>query len=105
MSLTLCVRPGDYETIVSVGGELDICVASGLLELLRQVIQTHGPALLLDLSEVPFMDCAGLGAIVGARREALSRGGSTRLIAASRAVRRVIDLTGMREEFLAIPAP
>jgi anti-anti-sigma factor len=99
MGLTLCVHPGDGGTVVSVSGELDASTEESLQELLLRIMRAHGPRLLLDLSGVSFMDCAGLSALVGTRRRAELRSGSVRLIAASAAVRQVIDLTGMRNAF------
>jgi anti-anti-sigma factor len=96
MGLALCVRPGDNETTVSVAGDIDICVERQLREFLVQAALRHGP-LLLDMSEVSFMDCTGLGAVLRARWEAESRGGSIRLTGASSAVRRIIELVGTDE--------
>ena len=56
-----------------------------------------GARLLLDVSGVSFMDCAGLRALLTTRRRAELRGGFMRLIAVSRAVRRIIELTGAHE--------
>lgn len=99
MGLTLCVSPGDCGTIVQVGGEVDVSVAGPLQDLLLGVMRTHSPSLLLDLSGVSFMDCAGIRALVQTRRRAESRNGSMRLVAASAAVRRIIDLVGLRDTF------
>ena len=52
---------------------------------------------MLDLSGVSFMDCAGLRTLLATRRRAELRGGRMRLIAASAAVRRIIELTGVQE--------
>jgi hypothetical protein len=49
------------------------------------------------VSGVSFMDCAGLRALLTTRRRAELRGGFMRLIAVSRAVRRIIELTGAHE--------
>ena len=57
------------------------------------------PSLLLDLSGVSFMDCAGLRALLLTQRRAGMRGGSVCLIAESPAVRRIIDLLGVRDVF------
>jgi anti-anti-sigma factor len=99
MELTLCVRPGDRGTVVFVGGEVDVNAASLLQDLLLRVMRAHSPCLLLDLSGISFMDCAGLRALVLTRRRAELRNGSMSLIAASAPVRRVLDLTRLRHVF------
>jgi anti-anti-sigma factor len=49
------------------------------------------------MSGVSFMDCAGLRALLTTRRRTELRGGCTRLIATSTAVRLIIELTGAHE--------
>ena len=97
MCLTLCARPGDDGIIVTVGGEVDFCTEGLLQQALLRIMRERSARLLLDVSGVSFMDCAGLRALLTTRRRAELRGGSMRLIAASPAVRRIIELTGAYE--------
>ena len=59
MSVTLCVRPGDGGTIVAIGGEVDVCTEAPLQQSLLRIIRECGAKLMLDVSDVSFMDCAG----------------------------------------------
>ena len=73
MAVTLGVRPGDDGTVVAVSGEVDVCTEASLQQALLRIMREHGARLLLDVSGVSFMDCAGLRALVeygrlGARR-------------------------------------
>jgi anti-sigma B factor antagonist len=95
--MTLRVRPGDDGIIVTVSGEVDVCVAGPLHQALARIMREHGAGLLLDVSGVSFMDCAGLRVLLVTRRRAELRGESMRLIGVSRAVRRIIELTGAHE--------
>ena len=97
MGVTLRVRPGDGGTIVAVSGEVDVCTEAPLQQVLLRIIRERSARLMLDLSGVSFMDCAGLRALLATRRRAELRGGSMRLIATSAAVRRIIELTGAQE--------
>ena len=97
MGVTLCVRPGDGGTIVAISGEVDVCTEAPLQQALLRIIRERSARLMLDLSGVSFMDCAGLRALLATRRRAELRGGCMRLIAASAAVRRIIELTGAQE--------
>jgi anti-sigma B factor antagonist len=97
MGPTLCVRPGDSGAVVRIEGEIDVCVADRLQELLLRITRAHGPQLLLDLSTVSFMDCAGLRALVLTLRHAELCGWSMHLIAASAMVRKIITLTGTED--------
>ena len=97
MGLTLRVRPGDDGIIVTVTGEVDVCTEGLLQQALLRIMRERGASLMLDVSGVSFMDCAGLRALLTTRRRADLRGGFLRLIAVSRAVRRIIELTGTHE--------
>ena len=99
MDLTVRVRPSDHGTVVQVGGDLDIESNPSFQEILRYVLRSYSPRLLLDLADVPYMDCAGLGSLVLTRRRAEMRKGSVRVAAASAPVRRVIAATGMKDVF------
>ena len=101
MDLMLCVYPRGGDTVVRIEGQIDLCVADSLREVLLRITRAHGARLLLDLSAVSFLDCAGLRALVLALRHAELHGGSMHLIAASAITRRIITLTG-REGVLPI---
>ncbi len=99
MALTVHVCPADSGAVVWTGGDVDINAAETFQGMMLQVMRSHGPSLLLDLSGVSFMDCAGLRALLLTQRRAGLRGGSVSLIAESPAVRRIIDLLGGRDVF------
>jgi anti-anti-sigma factor len=105
MGLTLCVRPGDGGIIVTVSGEVDVGTEALLRQALLPIIRERGPRLMLDVSGVSFMDCAGLRALLATRRRAELRGGFMRLIATPAAVRRIIELTGTHEALAAEREP
>ena len=81
MGLTLGVRLGDDGTVAVVSGEVDVCTEAQLQQALLQIMREHGARLLLDVSGVSFMDCAGLRALLTTRRRAELHGGFMRLIA------------------------
>jgi anti-sigma B factor antagonist len=97
MGVTLSIRPGDGGTIVAISGEVDVGTEAALQQALLRIIRERGARLMLDLSGVSFMDCAGLRALLATRRRAEMRGGFLRPIAASAAVRRITELTGAQE--------
>ena len=99
MALTLHVCPGDSSAVVWASGDVDTNVAEVFRDMMLRVMRRHSPSLLLDLSGVSFMDCAGLRALLLTRRLAGMRGGSVCLIAESPAVHRIIDLLGVRDVF------
>ena len=99
MALTLHICPGDNGAVVWASGDVDTNAAETFQDMMQSVMRRHSASLLLDLSGVSFMDCAGLRALLLTQRRAGMRGGSVSLIAESPAVRRIIDLLGVRDAF------
>ena len=99
MALTLHICPADGGAVVWASGDVDTNVAETFQDMMLAVMRGHRPSLLLDLSGVSFMDCAGLRALLLTQRRAGMRGGSVSLIAESPAVRRIIDILGVRDVF------
>jgi anti-sigma B factor antagonist len=87
-------RPG--ATIVHVSGELDVATAPALRETLLETIGAEPPAhLIVDLSDVTFMDNTATGILVGAHRRITAGGGRFTAVVATTAVRRVLQLDGL----------
>ena len=85
--------------VVAVTGEIDIASAPKLREELLGALRRHGARLALDLDGVTFMDCAGVNALLAARRHARLDGGWVRVARASRRARNILMLTGLHLEF------
>jgi anti-sigma B factor antagonist len=92
MGLILSVRPAGGGVLVAVSGAVDVCTEGPLQQVLLRIMRERSARIFLDLSGVSFMDSAGLQALLITRRRAELRGGCMRLIAASTAVRRSIEL-------------
>lgn len=81
----------DY-TLCRPVGELDAYTVASFREVLADLATRT--SLLIDLSEVPFMDSAGLGALIGGIRRAREHGGDV-VVACSRAtLTRLLHTTG-----------
>ena len=87
MGLIPCACSGADGIVVAVSGEVDVCTEGPLQLALLRIMRERGARLLLDVSDVSFMDCAGLRALLTTRRRAELRGGFMRLVATSAAVR------------------
>ena len=75
MALTLHVCPGDSGAVVWASGGVDTNVTEAFQDMMLSVMRRHSPSLLLELSGVSFMDCAGLRALLLTRRRGGMRGG------------------------------
>lgn len=80
---------------VAITGELDAYTAPRLRRLADLLIDGSGPKLVFDLTETAFVDSTGLGVLVGAARKARQEGMEAVIDSPSRAVYRVLDLTGI----------
>ncbi|HTY96148.1 MAG TPA: STAS domain-containing protein [Solirubrobacteraceae bacterium] len=78
-------------TVVSVAGELDVSTARVLESAVEEACAPQPAELLFDLSELRFMDSAGIAVLLGATR----RVPTVRLREPSPAVRRVLEMTGL----------
>jgi len=87
------VRDG-HAVSVRVSGELDLATVPILEAELAALRQAGFRRLILDLSELGFMDSTGLRCILARDAEARQDGFSFALVAGPRAVQRVFELTG-----------
>ena len=96
MAFTVAVEHLDGTVVVCPVGELDLATAPELERVLNG-LSGDASALLLDLSGLTFVDCAGLGPIREKVREAALLGRQVRMSGARPLVQRVLELTGLRE--------
>lgn len=86
-------------TVVELHGDLDIRAALSLRACLDELTDAVRPDLVVDLSEVSFVDCAGLGPLCRARRRALERHGRLRLVTDDDRILRLLRGTGLKDVF------
>ena len=90
------VNATDEATVIHVRGEIDMATAGRL----RDVIEPHmGPnqKIILDLSEVDFMDSSSLKVLVQARGRLTENGGSLILRNPSSAAHRLLTVAGAND--------
>ncbi|MEV4557873.1 STAS domain-containing protein [Kitasatospora sp. NPDC049285] len=94
---------GQHESVVvRACGEIDLDTAPGLHRELARAL-TERREVVLDLSGVTFMDCAGLGALVRARNQAERCGARLVLRGAGGCVVRLLRLTGLHRRLTVEP--
>ncbi len=93
------MRSWSYPSIVlGVGGELDLLTAPAFRdELIAFAGAVHAHELVLDLSDVEFMDSSGLKPLVEARDLLSARGRTLRLRGVPRAVTRLVRAVGLAD--------
>jgi anti-sigma B factor antagonist len=93
MDLQIDVGSGGPRRTVKLKGECDIGSAPALREALRSLTPPAVTDLVVDVSELDFIDSTGLGVIVGALRRIREGGGELTLSGARGAVQRVLEVT------------
>jgi anti-sigma B factor antagonist len=80
---------------VVVSGEVDLACAAELRAAIERVGETEPAVLVIDLSDVSFVDSSGLGAIAGGLRAQRRHGGELKVAGAAPHVRRVFEIAGL----------
>ena len=99
----LDVRTGSHEIDVltlRVAGRLDALEAAGLRRLLEGHLQDGQANIAVDLTDLEFLDSAGLAALVMGMKTARAAGGDLRLVWPSSAdAMRIFELTSFDQVF------
>jgi anti-sigma B factor antagonist len=86
------VHQGDGHVICRPVGELDAFTVSQFRTALAEL--ATNPRLLIDMSRVPFVDSAGLGALIGGIRRARELGGDVAVCCNRPTLTRLLKTTG-----------
>ena len=84
-----------------LAGDLDIVTSADVKRELARLVDDGYASLVLDLSDVGFVDSSGLGALVALHRHAESQGGRFAVRAVPPKVQRLFEITRL-DDFLAI---
>lgn len=95
MELQLATRTYGEFTVVTVDGEVDAATTDQLCAFLADARQREKRGLIVDLSRVSFMDCAGLRALTSAQRDASLLGGELRLAAPRPSVSKILAISDL----------
>ena len=91
--MDLQTPPGEHHVVTArIENDLDAAAAPRVGRYLRELVRP-GSRVLLDMSDVTFLDCAGLSQILAADRRAAVGGGWVRLTSLRSGPRRVVELT------------
>jgi anti-anti-sigma factor len=100
ISLEFSVRRSDDAdgAVLWLSGELDLASAPRLTEAIHQVELDGQRRLLLDLSQLAFMDSTGLAVVVAAREHADASGSRLVLRRPMPQVKRLLSLVGLIDQ-------
>ena len=89
-------------TVCRPVGELDLSTAGRFREVLAEV--THVSRLVIDLTCVPFMDSAGLGALIGGVRRTRGNDGDVAVVCVRPALCQLLRTTGFDRIVNVVPS-
>lgn len=95
MEFTVLTRSEGDATVVAVTGELDAHVAPQLAAVVDPLAARPEGVLVIDLSEVGFVDSTGLGVLVSTLKHVREAGGRLDVVVSSPRVLKVLALTGL----------
>ncbi len=94
MELSVSESGTDAVPVVAVSGEVDVYAAPALREGLTQLLQ-DGRSVVVDLTQVGFLDSTGLGALVAARTSASEHGAALPLVCTHQRILKLFTITGL----------
>jgi anti-sigma B factor antagonist len=81
--------------VITLSGELDAFDAPELRRTFETVRESEPPLVVLDLTDVAFLDSTVLGAIVGLLRRTREAGGELRTVLPETTARRIFEITNL----------
>ena len=101
--LSLHVRPIDGSHVFELSGSLDIATSPTVRAALTDASERGNHRLVVDLTNVEFLDSTGLGALIGAQRRAKEVDGDVRLVVKEGQILRLLRITGLLKVFNVYP--
>ena len=86
--------------VVTVGGEVDLLTAAQLARALENASKaSRAGCLVIDMTDLTFIDSSGLGVLIAAQNRARTLGDSVVLVHPPPLVRRLLDGTQLHHRF------
>ena len=106
MDLSIRVDENGTTRHVRLGGSCDLATAPALRQTLHGLTPPEVNDVVLDVSDLEFIDSTGLGVVLGAMRRLREGGGSLAIAGATGIVRRVLEITDLDKVIPMVdPAP
>lgn len=94
----------DGALVLRIRGELDLSASAALRACLLDEVGLEGPPIVVDMSEVPFVDSTCLGVFISVMRQAQLTRGGLRLAAVQPRVRRALQMAALDDVFAIFPS-
>jgi anti-sigma B factor antagonist len=104
MDLKVTTREEGNVTFVNVAGELELDTHTGLRETLIRLATARRPAIVVNLTEVSYVDSTGLGVLIGGEKRANEYGGKFGVVCANEKILRLFRMTGLHRALRIFPS-
>nr|WP_205693056.1 STAS domain-containing protein [Cellulomonas sp. IC4_254] len=99
VDVSVASRTVEGRTVVDVTGEIDVYTAPALREKLTGLVDAGHVDLVVNLTEVRFMDSTGLGLLVGVLKRVRGLDGRLQLVIDSERLLKVFRITALTQVF------
>nr|WP_210737507.1 STAS domain-containing protein [Cellulomonas hominis] len=99
VDVSVASRTVEGRTVVDVTGEIDVYTAPALREKLTSLVDAGHVDLVVNLTEVRFMDSTGLGLLVGILKRVRGLDGRLQLVIDSERLLKVFRITALTQVF------
>ncbi|MFG2041239.1 STAS domain-containing protein [Dactylosporangium sp. NPDC048998] len=91
--------------VVTASGELDVATAPELRAYLHKLVDDGASTLVIDLSDVGFLDSTTLGVLISAHKRLAESGGVVELVIPHARLLRIFQITGLDRVFTIHQSP
>lgn len=95
LTIDLRTEDGGDQLIFKLRGSLDLATSPTVRAALMNATEKGRRHIVVDLTQLEFLDSTGLGALIGAHRRATEHDGSFRLIVSDGPIARLLNITGL----------
>lgn len=100
MNLTISSRTANPETrVLTIQGEIDVYTSAQLKETVVSTIAEGVKYIVMNLSQVEYLDSTGLGVLIGSLKHLKERQGNLILVSPSMRITRIFEITGLYKIF------
>lgn len=99
VDVSVTSRQSGDRTVIEVKGEIDVYTAPALREEISSLVDAEHTTIVVDLTQVSFMDSTGLGVLVGALKKVRTLGGDLSLVINEEKILKVFRITALTQVF------
>ena len=85
--------------VLRISGEVDLGTAAALRTATERLLARHAELIIVDLSEVTFLDSAGLKVLDDLQQQAAAAHRRVALVCPHERLRRLLEITGLDDRF------